>query len=227
MAHETTTSDIRIGGLSQDEKDTVGYYERTSWRRPGEYWKPWIDKYATYLQPGSNVLEIGCGEAYPGDMLQAAGHTYFGTDITENFTHMAYERNPSLTILNNTADALPFAEDSLDGYLALNVFQHIERDHMPSVLAEARRVLRSGSTMFCTVAHFSADKPEEDRLMWEKRSLGMPSTRLFVFWDTETITQLFAEHGFSVLERNEIVTNTAGDSDADVHWHELTLRLDK
>lgn len=213
--------------LSADEAQTVEYYNNTDWKRPPGYWDPWVKRFMRYLSPGARVLEIGCGEAYPADLLHTRGFSYVGTDISSHFVELAQERDPSLEILNMTADALDFADESFGGWLALNVLQHIERQHLPAVMTETHRVLEPDAHAFCTVAHHPENNPFCSRLMWDKRSLGMESTRLFVFWQRADIERLFRAAGFQVIDYAQCVTNTAGVEGDSVHWHEFTLRAKK
>lgn len=213
--------------LSSDEAKTVEYYNSTDWKRPPGYWDPWVERFMQYLSPGGCVLEIGCGEAYPADLLRRHGFSYVGTDISGHFVELARERDSSLDVRHMTADSLDFDDDSFDGWLALNVLQHIEREHLPLVMGEAWRVLRPDAAVFCTVAHHPEDSTTCARRMWKKRSLGKPSTRLFVFWQRAEIEQLFADAGFEVVNYATCVTNTAGVEGDSVFWHEFTLSVTK
>ena len=213
--------------LTTDEAMTVEYYNKTDWKRPAGYWNATVTRFARLLTPAGRVIEIGCGEAYPADVLRALGFGYVGTDVSAHFVELATDRDPSLDVHHMPADDLKFGDDTFAGLLALNVLQHIEREHLPGVLAELRRVLRDGAVVYCTVAHHPQDDEGCDRRMWEKRSLGMESTRLFVFWQRPEIEALFAAYGFEVIDYEQLITNTAGVPGDDVHWHGFTLRLSK
>lgn len=105
------------------------------------------------LAPGQTVLEIGAGtgtvlllakEAVPGatvigidpdpDALAAAGHR-------------AARAGVELRLDHGYADALPYADGSVDRILSSFMFHHIPPDQKAAALAEAHRVLAPGGSL--------------------------------------------------------------------------------
>lgn len=84
------------------------------------------------------VLDIGCGL---GDMVYFRANTV-GVDV--NPRAVAYCRSRGLTVQQMEPDRLPFADAEFEGAVLDNVLEHLEQPE--PLLAEARRVLRTGAT---------------------------------------------------------------------------------
>lgn len=89
------------------------------------------------------VLDIGCGI---GDMLGFRPGTV-GVDI--NPLNVAACAAKGYDAVQMEPDLLPFGDASFDGAILDNVLEHIA-DPRP-LLAETRRILRSGGTLICGV----------------------------------------------------------------------------
>jgi len=86
------------------------------------------------------VLEIGCGH---GHHLRYGGndyHHYIGLDIEYKFLCTLKERFPGTRVVNGSAYALPFRDQSVDCVISVYCFEHLRG--LPDCLAEIRRVLK-------------------------------------------------------------------------------------
>lgn len=68
-----------------------------------------------------------------------------GDDRREGY--VSVDLRPDVADVVAPADRLPYADESVDELLALDVLEHFWRDDVPAVLAEWRRVLRPGGTL--------------------------------------------------------------------------------
>src|SRR6266404_4083022 len=104
-----------------------------------------IDLLRPLFRPDLRILEVGSG---------AAGITAFlkfpvvGVDT-------AFERTepfatPYLSRIEASADALPFADESFDVVLSLEMLEHVPAEARPVVLRELFRALRPGGRMIVT-----------------------------------------------------------------------------
>ena len=103
------------------------------------------------------VLDVGCNV---GDSLRWAhqrGITVLrGLDINAGAVAVARERLAPLgdvDVRHGSADALPFADASVDLVLCLEVLEHIPAELRPGAIAEMRRVLRPGGRLLLTTPH--------------------------------------------------------------------------
>ena len=106
-----------------------------------------FDRYP--LPPNSRILEVGCGTGRTACYAAARGHEVTGIDLRPDMVAKAKKRaeQEGVTVNFQEGDAcmLPFAEDTFDVVLveSVSIFTNT-----PKALAEYRRVLRGGGTLF-------------------------------------------------------------------------------
>ena len=110
-----------------------------------EHWRHRLISDGTNLEPGTRLLEVGCGV---GAVLAVLGQEYpgvelFGVDIEQkqlDFARGHLERaGVEATLRQADALALPFEDGSFDHVWMMWLLEHV-RD-APAALREARRVL--------------------------------------------------------------------------------------
>jgi SAM-dependent methyltransferase len=97
------------------------------------------------LTPGPcrRLLDLGCGKGRFAAHLQDRGAEVVGLDLSAAML----ARAGGLSRVRGSARRLPFAAESFDGVLAVEVLQHVAPRGLDAVLAELRRVLRPGGTV--------------------------------------------------------------------------------
>ena len=105
------------------------------------------------LAPGQTVLEVGTGT---GEVLLLAarvapGATLVGLDpdpaVLDLARRKAAQRDVPLRLDRGYADALPYADGSVDRVLSSFMFHHLPPDEQRAMLAEVRRVLSPGGSL--------------------------------------------------------------------------------
>jgi SAM-dependent methyltransferase len=94
------------------------------------------------VRAGSEVLELGCGAGMLA-LLKRKGVILTGVDLSAECA-LAARRNGYDATFRTQLSSLPFAADSFDYVVSLDVLGHIEADEKDAVLAEVKRVLRPG-----------------------------------------------------------------------------------
>jgi ubiquinone/menaquinone biosynthesis C-methylase UbiE len=115
------------------------YAQNRVWLRTYHALRRWIR--AHDLEHG-RVLEIGCGTG----LLQHLVPRYVGTDLAT--TSAAYMQKPFCAC---SATRLPFDDNTFDGLWTVWVLEHI--DQPEQMLAEMRRVVKPGGTIFLSAAY--------------------------------------------------------------------------
>ncbi len=102
---------------------------------------------------GGRVLDLACGSAVMARVLRADGPDragdVIGIDLSEAELRRARSDNPAGMLVRGPAEALPFADNTVDAVvcsMGLMVFEHYE-----TVLGECARVLRPGGVLALTV----------------------------------------------------------------------------
>jgi SAM-dependent methyltransferase len=105
-----------------------------------------LDRYLPEQPRPGRVLDVGCGTGLILKTLDKWEPT--GID----FSHLALEfsrRRGARNLIQGNVVELPFADNSLDLILALDLIEHIEDDRR--IVAEFHRVLRPGGCLIATV----------------------------------------------------------------------------
>lgn len=96
------------------------------------------------------VLDYGCGTGVVSSDLKRDCHVV-GLDMSELALRFCYGRGLR-NLLRADGTAVPLRSDSVDGLIALDVFEHIDDDQ--AAFAEAFRVLRPGGLLVLSVPAF-------------------------------------------------------------------------
>ena len=94
------------------------------------------------VRSGSSVLDLGCGAGMLA-LLKRKGITLSGIDLS-NECALAAKRNGYDFTFCGELTRLPFADQTFDYVVSLDVFGHIEFSEKDQLIAEIKRVLRPG-----------------------------------------------------------------------------------
>jgi SAM-dependent methyltransferase len=102
------------------------------------------------LQPGSRILDAGCGVAATVMGLHRAGFEAYGIDYAERTIAQVKVVKPELNVQVGDVRSLPFPNDYFDGIWSLGVIEHF-KEGFQDILDEMWRALRPGGYAFVTV----------------------------------------------------------------------------
>jgi 2-polyprenyl-6-hydroxyphenyl methylase/3-demethylubiquinone-9 3-methyltransferase len=104
-----------------------------------------LDAVRRALRPvaGGRVLDLGCGKGRFAQRLRDEGFDVVGLDLSEAMLAAA----APWPRVRGSARKLPFREETFDGVIAIEMFEHLHPASIGTVLAEVRRVLRPGGVV--------------------------------------------------------------------------------
>jgi SAM-dependent methyltransferase len=111
-----------------------------------------FDEFPRYLPKQGIILEAGSGLGATLITLREQGYDVIGLDYAEGALRASHRYEPSLRLHVGDVHMLPYATNSLHGYLSFGVFEHFQQGMLPA-LREAYRVLAPGGIMVMTIPY--------------------------------------------------------------------------
>ena len=166
----------------------------------------WLRKVLTKLEPGSSVLDLGCGSGDPADVEIAKLHQVTGVDISKAQIALACQNVPQGKFINKDLGSLDFPEGSFDVVVSFYTLEHLPREQHGKILQRIHDWLRPGGLLL-----FSYEKGNrnDETVEW----LGAPM--FFSLFDPETITGLVKDSGFEIIESD---VESQLEQDREVHY---------
>lgn len=124
------------------------------------------------LPPGARILDAGCGSGR--NMVELARHgTVTGIELSEPSVAIARKRAVGEAISGSVLE-MPFADDSFDFAVSLDVIEHLEDDL--AALTELRRTIVPGGVLLVTVPAYQwlwsgHDEINQHHRRYSRRSL--------------------------------------------------------
>ncbi|MFO8057417.1 MAG: class I SAM-dependent methyltransferase, partial [bacterium] len=112
-------------------------------------------------------LDLGCGTGANLDRVEGRGK-WTGADLSPRAVSFCAERGHRLLVLSE-AGRLPFRDGSLDGAMALDLFEHLEDDR--ATVTELTRCLRPGGRVLVTVPAYP--------FLWSSHDVAMGHFRRY------------------------------------------------
>jgi SAM-dependent methyltransferase len=158
-----------------------------------------FDVFPQYLSKEGYILEAGSGLGAAMLYLRDRGYKMIGCDYAEQALRQFHAYDASIPVVTADVHALPYATNSLHGYLSFGVFEHFAQG-MSAALREAHRVLTPGGIMVLTIPYPNVI----NRLVrWRRKLAGQNVLNNADFYES-TYTQRdlereLTEAGFEVL----------------------------
>jgi cyclopropane fatty-acyl-phospholipid synthase-like methyltransferase len=161
----------------------------------------WRDLLASKLEPGSRVLELGCGNGDDARALALRGLVVTGVDLVA--------RAPNIPVIEDDFLELELPEASYDACVSFYVFNHVPRERLAALLAKINRWLVPGGWFMHAFG-------QSDLEAWTGTWIDDAPT-FFSSYPAEVNSQLVADAGFEI-ERDELVTFREPEGEATFQW---------
>lgn len=151
----------------------------------------WLKKMLNQLEPGSSILDLGCGSGDPADIEVAKEHKVTGVDISQTQINLARQNVPTGNFIHGDAGSVEFPVASFDAVISFYTLEHIPREEHETILRRIHQWLRPDGFLL-----ISLEAGEVDSIISEW--LGVPMH--FSCFDPETVKWLVNRVGFEIVE---------------------------
>ena len=151
----------------------------------------WLGKVLARLDPGSEVLDLGCGSGDPADIEISRLHRITGVDISNAQVELARRNVPKGDFIHEDLGELDFPDNSFDAVVSFYTLEHLPRKQHGEILKRIHGWLRSGGLLL--FSHEAGDMNDVTG-QW----LGVP---MFIsVFDPATMRKLVQDTGFELVE---------------------------
>lgn len=171
-----------------------------NWDRPAgkRRWARRVQMLSAGLEPGMDVLELGCGSGYFTRELIKTGARITAIDISPDLLELARRAapDPNVTFLAENAYAMSFADSRFDAVIGISVLHHLE---IEKGLAEVFRVLKPGGIICFTEPNMMNPQiAVQKNIPAIKRMMGdSPDETAFFRWG---LASRLHRHGFTMID---------------------------
>jgi 2-polyprenyl-3-methyl-5-hydroxy-6-metoxy-1,4-benzoquinol methylase len=190
--------------MEDHAKRIVDHYERhaRSWDadRRAAAWtdKPWIERFLQSLQPGANILDLGCGGGAPVALhMVSQGFRVTGVDSSPTLISLCQTRMPDQEWIVADMRSLDLGQ-RFDGILAWDSFFHLRHEHQQGMFRIFAAHAAPGAMLM-----FNAG-PSHGEAMGSYRGDPLYHASL----DASEYEMLLANSGFELIEHsiNDLAT---------------------
>jgi ubiquinone/menaquinone biosynthesis C-methylase UbiE len=168
----------------------------------------WLNKLLNRLEPGSSVLDLGCGSGDPADIEISMEHKVTGVDISQTQINLARQNVPTGNFIHGDAGSMEFPVASFDAVVSFYSMDLIPREEHETILRRIYQWLRVGGYLLISI---EAGDYDNVKGQW----LGVP---MFIScFDPERMKQMVKEVGFELLE-TDIETQVEQRKDIPYLW---------
>jgi ubiquinone/menaquinone biosynthesis C-methylase UbiE len=151
----------------------------------------WLRNLLSRLEPGSSVLDLGCGSGDPADIEIARQHRITGVDISLAQIDLARQNVPAGHFLHGDLGSVEFPPSSFDAVVSFYTLEHLPRQEHAAILRRVCRWLKPGGWLLLST---EAAGIEGITAEW----LGVPM--FMSSFDADTVRRLVGEAGFELVE---------------------------
>lgn len=148
----------------------------------------WMDIFLSKLQPGANILEVGCAMSRDADYMESKGFRVIRTDAAQGFIDYLASKGITAKLFNPLIR--PYAK-KYDAVFAAAVLLHFNTAQLEKVLDNLGQQL-APKGYFC---------------FWVKRGVGeeysshkMDAPRYFKYWESDQLSEVLVKNGFDIVE---------------------------
>lgn len=170
---------------------------------------PLLDAFIQSIEPGSKVLDLGCGAGRDLLTLCRAGFDCIGVDLSAGLADIARALTGG-TVIASDMRTLNFGEAQFDGVVAIASLLHLSGVEQLRQLAKIIKWLRAGGFLLATMKIGSGSEVTRD-------------DRRFTYIEPDTWLEMLQDCGFEVVQ-SQVTRSSNAVSTSDHDWLAVLAR---
>ncbi len=100
----------------------------------------WLKKLLAWLEPGSSVLDLGCGSGDPADIEISKEHAVTGVDISQTQIELARKNVPAGDLIHGDFASMQFPLCSFNAVVSFYALEHVPREEHAATCKTSAKV---------------------------------------------------------------------------------------
>ncbi len=162
-----------------------------------DWWYAGVDKFLSYLKPGSSILDVGCGSGHKARYLVDHGFKVKGFDFSEEMVRLSKEQVPEgQFFLWDMTKPLDETE-KFDAIMMQASLLHIPKNKVNLVLDNMKKILKPESYLYVSVKKAWENQAEQGVI--KEDDYGYEYERFFSFFEKEELEEYIREVGLQIV----------------------------
>ena len=151
-----------------------------------------------YLMPGSDILDLGCGQGWSLDMLRKKGHKTLGVEFSEA---AAFHAKLSLDLNVKIGDVrdLELAKERFDFIIIWHVFEHVTQPER--LLEHIVKLLKPEGVILLSVPNYSSPEARFTGAHW----FHLDPPRHLSHFEKQELVKMFEKTGLETLHDSNFI----------------------
>lgn len=179
-----------------EQVDSWDEFYRTNRRA----WRGVTDLSGFGIVPGTDVLEVGCGNGKTLAALRSLGCNVVGVDFSEEAVSSCRQLIPGVDVRRGDILDLDLDDSSFDAVVLFHVLEHVLPEDMPKAVSEIARVLRPGGKAYVRSFSLGDMRSEKGERISDDMVVRGNGIR-YRYYTEGSLREAFPNRTFEVLRR--------------------------
>lgn len=165
---------------------------------------PYVEKLLSLLQPGSEILDLGCGTGRITQLLAQKDNHVIGVDLSKEMIRIAREHFPGMQFLCEDIRTVHFEKSTFDAVSFSYALFHLEPQDGLRVLCHVREILKERGLLLLIVQEGTGEVFVDEPLS--------PGEKLYLkLYTQDEITNILDSLGFAVVSIERKIPHLQGE----------------
>jgi len=160
------------------------------------WWKPGVDKFISFLNRESKVLDVGCGTGIKAKYLIERGLNVTGIDFSDKCIEIAKREVPEGKFIVSDIKDLSNIRDLFDGLFAQASILHIPKKEVFDILRNLVAKLKTGGFFYIALKEKKEGRKEEEIVI--DNDYGYEYERFFSYFTMDEIKSHLINLGMEI-----------------------------